>query len=91
MTDAAEITSTAARVYDQDSHSEADFAFLAEIASADREWSEAMAAANIQFGGGSVAWQAVKNLATRSRDAAYVRALATLEAQDDEAFLEAAE
>ncbi len=83
MTTTAQIAARAARVYDQDSHSEADLAFLAAIALADHEWTAALDAANINFGGGSEAWHAVKRLATRTLDQAYERALAALEAGDE--------
>lgn len=90
MTNAAQVLAVAAVVWDQDTHSEADMEFLFAISAADREWLDALNSANIQWGGGSVEWQAVKRLATRQRDAAYARALAALEAHDEE-FLEAAE
>jgi hypothetical protein len=93
MTNAATVLAVAAVVYDQDTHSEADMEFLFAIAAADREWLDALNAANLNFGGGSEAWQAVKNLATRSRDKAYADALAALEAHDDadDELLQAAE
>jgi hypothetical protein len=91
MTNAATVLAVAAVVYDQDTHNEADLAFLDAISRADREWLDALNAANLNFGGGSEAWQAVKRLATRSRDKAYAAALAALEAHDEDAFLEAAE
>lgn len=92
MTNAAQVLAVAAVVYDQDTHSEADLAFLDAMAKADREWLDALSAANINFGGGSEAWQAVKRLATRSRNDAYARALAALEAHDfEDELLEAAE
>lgn len=91
MTNPATVLAVAAVVHDQDNHSAADLAFLDAMARADREWLDALNAANINFGGGSEAWQAVKRLATRQRDAAYDRALASLELFDDEEFLEAAE
>jgi hypothetical protein len=90
MTNAAQVLAVAAVVYDQETHSEADLAFLDAMAKADREWLDQLSAANINFGGGSEAWQAVKRLATRSRNDAYARALVALEANDDE-FLQAAE
>ena len=83
--------SIAAVIYDQDTHSEADLAFLDAVALAGREWVQALNAANITFGGGSEAWNAVKRLATRSRDDAYARALNELEAQDEIEWAEAAE
>ena len=89
MTSPASVLAVAAVVYDQDNHSEADLAFLDAMARADREWLDALNAANINFGGGSEAWQAVKRLATRSHNQAYLNALAALEANDDE-FLQAA-
>ena len=63
------------------------------VNAANKEWSDQLSAANINFGAGSEAWQATKRLATRSRDAALVRALAELESHDDEVFglLQAAE
>lgn len=73
----------AAVVYDQETHSEADLAFLDAIARADREWIDQLSAANKNFGGGSDAWQAVKHLATRVRDDAYAIAMNELEEQDD--------
>jgi ketosteroid isomerase-like protein len=91
MTNSATVLAVAAVVYDQDTHSPADLAFLDAMAKADREWLDQLSAANINFGGGSEAWQAVKRLATRSRNGAYARALAVLEANDTEWLLEAAE
>lgn len=94
MTKTASALAVAAVVYDQDTHSDADLAFLDAMAKADREWLDQLSAANINFGGGSEAWQAVKRLATRSRDKAYADALAALEAhdfEDDEQQLQAAE
>lgn len=86
------IISTAARVYDQDTHSEADLTFLAAMAKADRDYLDALNAANISFGGGSEAWLAVKRLASRSREKARADALAAFEADDTEfEFLIAAE
>ena len=73
----------AAVVYDQDNHSEADFAFLDAISKADREWIDELNNAKIQWGPGE-AFQTVKRLATRTRDRAYERALAALEANDFE-------
>jgi hypothetical protein len=83
MSNAATVLADAAVVHDQDNHSAADLAFLDAMAKADREWLDALSAANINFGAGSEAWQAVKRLATRSRDKAYADALAALEAHDD--------
>lgn len=86
------VQAVAAVVWDQEFHSEADLAFLAAISKADSEWVSALDTANITFGAGSEAWQAVKRLATRQRDADYAKALAELEAHDDEEFeLQAAE
>lgn len=88
----ATIRSLAAKVWDQDSHDERDLAFLAAIGRAEREWDASMSFANQEYGGGTKGWQAVKNLATRQRDADYARALAVFEARDEEeAFSEAAE
>ncbi len=93
MTSHKSALAVAAVVYDQDTHSEADLAFLDAMSKADREWLDALNTANINFGGGSQAWQAVKRLATRSRDKAYEAALAKLEAGDFEEveLLQAAE
>lgn len=88
---AAEIRAIAAKVWDQDSHSEEDLAFLEAIDRADNEWHQQLGSANVTFGGGSLAWQAVKNLATRCQLDAYRVALAALEAADDLEFSEAAE
>lgn len=90
MTNRSSVLSVAAVVYDQDTHSEADMIFLEAIGAANDEWHAQMRAANLNFGGGSEAWQAVKRLATRQRDAAYAEALNILEATDME-FAEAAE
>jgi len=87
----SEILAVAAVVWDQDSHSEADLAFLAAIAKADSEWVGALNTANITFGAGSEAWEAVKRLATRQRNAVYASAFAALEANDELEFAEAAE
>lgn len=78
-----EIARVAAVVYDQDTHSDADMAFLQALHLADKDWHATVDAANIQWGGGSQMWQIVKALATRSRDAAYVKALAVLETADE--------
>lgn len=91
MTNRSSVLSVAAVVYDQDTHSEADIAFLAATAKANQDWLDALNSANISFGGGSEAWQAVKRLATRQRDAAYAIALSALEANDEIEFAEAAE
>lgn len=88
MTTSAEISAIAARVYDQDTLSAADEVFLATIALADREWHEALRAANLNFGGGSEAWHAVKRLATRTQQQAYERALAAFEKAEDEGIAE---
>lgn len=92
-TTANEVYAIAAVVWDQDTHNDADMAFLDAVAAADKEWSEALSAANINFGAGSEAWHAVKRLATKTREVALVRALAELESHDDEYFglLQAAE
>ncbi len=65
----------ASRVYDQDTHTDADLAFLDAIWAADREMSDQLHAANLQWGGGSEAWHAVLRLATRSRTVAYQAAV----------------
>ncbi len=83
MTSRSSVLSVAAVVYDQDTHSESDIAFLEAIGAANDEWHAQMRAANLNFGGGSESWEAVKRLATRSRDEAYARALARLEAHDE--------
>lgn len=86
-----EILSVAATVWDQDTHSDADMAFLDAIAKADKEWLCSLSSVKITFGPGE-AFEAVKRLATRQRNAAYVAALAELESHDDEVFgLQAAE
>jgi hypothetical protein len=93
MRSASEVLAVAAVVYDQEIWSDADRIFLDAISKANREWGEALDNANMTYGGGSVGWQAVKNLATRQRDDNYRRALAEFEARDDEEIeqLEAAE
>ena len=53
------VQAVAAVVWDQDTHSEADLAFLAAISKADSEWVGALDTANITFGAGSEAWEAV--------------------------------
>jgi hypothetical protein len=88
---AYEVLAVAAVVYDQDSHNEADMAFLASVNAADKEWADQLNAANINFGAGSEAWQAVKRLATKTREVALARALAEFEAHDFPEFAEAAE
>ncbi len=76
--------SLAARVYDQDHHTEADLAFLDAVWAADREMSDQLHAANLQWGGGSEAWHAVLRLATRSRNVAYQAAVdELLQARED--------
>lgn len=89
MTTAAEVYAVAAVVWDQDSHSEADMAFLAAVNAANKEWADNLNSVKITFGPGET-FDAVKRMATRSRDAALVRALAELESMD-EFHLEAAE
>lgn len=89
--DAHAIRSLAAKVYDKDGHTEADLAFLRAIREANEANSAALLSANIEFGGGSEAWQAVKNLANRQMEADYARALAVYEAGDEFEFAEAAE
>jgi hypothetical protein len=84
------VLAVAAVVWDQDSHSEADMAFLDAVAKADREWIDQLNSAKITFGPGET-WEAVKRLATRSRDKAYDAALTALEAHDDIEFQQAAE
>lgn len=93
MPTAHAVYAVAAVVWDQDTHNEADLAFLDAVAAADKEWAAQLNAANINFGAGSEAWQATKRLATKSREGALARALAELESHDDEAFglLQAAE
>ena len=90
---AAEIRAIAATVHDQDSHSEADLAFLDALWKADSEWHEALHQANVAWGGGSEAWQCVKRMATNRQLDAYRAALAALEAADfeDDDLLTAAE
>lgn len=78
----AEVSTLASVVYDQDTHSDADMAFLESCSKANCEWIDACNAANLHWGGGSQMWGIIKALATRSRDAAYVKALAVLEAAD---------
>lgn len=87
----SEILAVAAVVYDQDSHSEADLAFLDAMATANRKWIDALNSANVNFGAGSEAWEAVKRLAARQRNAEYAAAYAALEANDELEFAEAAE
>jgi len=91
MTSPAEVLAVAAVVYDQDSHNEADMAFLAAVSAADKEWADQLNAANINFGAGSEAWRATKRLATKTREVALARALAEFEAHDFPEFAEAAE
>ncbi len=83
--------SLAARIYDQDTLSEREIAFLDAMSRADRAWIDALDGANLAWGGGSDAWHIVKRLATRQRNAAYARAKAALEADDDEQSQQAAE
>ena len=86
----ATVLAVAAVVYDQDSHSEADLDFLYAINAAGKEWIDTCNSAKINWNGDVEAFEAVKRLATRHRDAAYAAALAALEAHEDE-WLEAAE
>jgi hypothetical protein len=90
-TDICSVLTIAARVYDKDTLSPRDEAFLDAINLAHREWSDSIAHAAIHYGSGSDIWEAVKRLSTRQRDADYANALAVFEAHDDEAFLQAAE
>jgi hypothetical protein len=85
----AEVLAVAAVVYDQDTHNEADMAFLAAVAKADREWIDNLNSVKITFGPGDV-FEAVKRLATRERDQSLARALAELEASEFPEFAEAA-
>lgn len=89
---AHEVYAVAAVVWDQDTHTDADMAFLDAVNAANKEWSDQLSSVKITFGPGET-FEAVKRMATRSRDIALARALAELEATDDETFglLEAAE
>jgi hypothetical protein len=78
MTHPAQIK--AAEVYGQDRDlTDAEQAFLQALDQASRTFIRRMDNAALDWGGGSVAWQAVRNLAERSRDAAYTAALARFE------------
>lgn len=88
---ASEVLAVAAFVYDKDTLNDADTTFLDAITKANLAWGEALDSANKTYGGGSDAWRAVKNLATRQRDDEYRRALAALEAHDEIEFAQAAE
>jgi len=85
---ANEVYAVAATVWDQDSHSEADMAFLDAVNAANQEWADNLTSVKKTFGPGEV-FQAVKRLATRSRDDALARALAELEASEFPEFAEA--
>lgn len=87
----AAIRRIAAQVYDQDAHDERDLAFLQAIGEADEMWHEALQRANKEYGGGTQAWEAVKNLATRQRDADYAKAMEAYFADDENEILIAAE
>jgi hypothetical protein len=90
--DSYSILTIAARVYDQDNLSPRDEAFLDAINKAGRDHSDAIAHAAIHYGQGSDVCEAVMRLSLRQRDADYVAALASFEAQDDEEdqFIQAA-
>lgn len=90
---AAEVYAVAAVVWDQDSHSEADMAFLDAVNAANKEWADTLNGAKLQFPKDPDIWKVVKRLATRERDQQLARALAELESHDDLVFglLDAAE
>lgn len=81
----SEILAVAAKVWDQDNHSDADMAFLAAIAKADSEWVETLDTAKRLWDGDTKkAWEHVRHLATRQRNAEYAKAFAAFEASDFE-------
>lgn len=91
---AHEVLSVAAVVYDQKEHNDREMAFLNAIFDADKEWFEALGAARNNFGAGTETFHIVKRLATATRNAAYQRALAAFEADEEAEImgtLEAAE
>ena len=79
----SEILAVAAKVWDQDSHSDADMAFLAAIAKADSEWTETLTKAKRDWSGDVKVWEGIRYLATRQRNAEYAAAFAALEASDE--------
>jgi hypothetical protein len=87
---ANEVYAVAAVVWDQDTHSEADMAFLDAVNAANKEWSDNLNSVKKTFGPGDV-FEAVKRLATRERDQQLARALAELEASEFPEFQQAAE
>jgi hypothetical protein len=88
----ATVLAVAAVVYDQDSHSEADLDFLYAVNAAGKEWIDTCNSEKLNWNGDVEAFEAVKRLATRQRDAAYAKALAELEAHDfEDELLQAAE
>lgn len=83
MSRTSEIRAVAATVWDQDSHSEADMAFLAALAATDKECSETLARSNQQWGPLSEAHQIVKRLVEKHREDGYRHALTLLEAAEE--------
>lgn len=79
----SEILAVAAKVWDQDSHNEADMAFLDAIAKADSEWVDTLTKAKRDWNGDAKAWENVRYLATRQRNAEYAKAFSVLEASDE--------
>jgi hypothetical protein len=87
----SEILAVAAVVWDQPSHSEADMAFLAAMSKADSEWVDTLNKAKRDWNGDAKAWENVRYLATRQRNAEYAKAFAALEASDEIEFQHTAE
>jgi hypothetical protein len=80
----SEILAVAAKVWDQDSHTDAEMAFLTAIAKADSQWIARLDQAKLDWDGFPKTWEGVRYLATRQRNAEYANAYAALEASDDE-------
>lgn len=80
----SEILAVAAKIWDQEIHSDAEMAFLAAIAKADSKWVETLDKAKLDWDGFPKTWEHIRYLATRVRNAEYANAYAALEASDDE-------
>lgn len=75
----------AAEIYGQDRDlTDSEQAFLLAVDQASQKFVRTLDDANRDWGGGSRAWEAVKNLSERSRDKAYQAALDAFNADYDD-------
>jgi|GEM_PF-4752076 len=75
MTRTIEIAAIAAKVWDQDEHSDADLRFLEDLTVIDRWCSRELSQSNILFGATSDQHQITKNAVSNIREQRYVEAL----------------